>query len=260
MKVSVFIYQVGKVGSLTVLDSLVAGGFRRFGEDTLHEDFDGPRVIHTHRHEVVEDYVKAHPDEDIVIISLVREFLRTNISAFFQNIDNIEHEGWYVGDMQRVQSLSANELVKKFRKRHLKQCRVLTDWFSKFEESAGVPIFDRPFPHELGYTTRTVGRVRLCIVRTENLSHSMEALGTSIGRDDFTLCTPVHLSADKWYAPLYSAFLEHFKPTAAEIKKYYRNPTMQWFYSPIEIEAMIAQWSKSPEERRYSAFSAMVPV
>ena len=188
----VFIYQMAKVGSSSLYHS-------------LRKTYPGC-VVRTHdlrpdhrkwRTRKFYDYVmnKKHP---VNIISLTREPVSRNISAFFQTFERT------TGKAFKESSFSLAELNELFL-RNYPHDKVL-EWFDRqIKAKFNIDVYASPFP-PCGFATYSHDNVRLLVMKSEIPdSVKVAAVKDFLGLPDFKLENR-NISSKKEYAELYSLF------------------------------------------------------
>ena len=147
----ILIYQMGKVGS-----SAISNAFETLGYPVVRNSSTGisrhDKVVHTHDHDAVAAYMpQRRLDRDQFIITGVRDVLRRNISAFFQNCDDPTSPWWHFGARDDIARASTEDLVAFFNARHPAHLHdVVEPWFDRFRDAVGVDLFEHDFPTERG--------------------------------------------------------------------------------------------------------------
>jgi hypothetical protein len=246
MRSTVLIYQMGKVGSSTLYHSLLYAGALPCLDHQIGAHTDGIRVIHTHSHNRVNQLFRTYPDEEVIIITMVRDLLRRTISAFFQNVDNVDNLWWYIGDPHFVQKLSTDELIELYRARQIPHYYgIVEPWFRRFYDSTNVDILQSRFPTEEGKCWISESGRQIGIIRTENLSDSDRWLARRVGIPNLRMI-PQNIGNQKWYSSQYNNFIEKFNPNTEETEMYYRSAITRHFYDKSEIDTMIKKWRDKP--------------
>lgn len=228
--VPVFVYQMGKVGSLSVYYNLV-----RFY----------PGVV-VHSHNFVEDHPRCQTrrlyrwavteKNPIYIISLVREPISRNISALFQNYqrdlgipfheDNVDHE-------KLEQTLLKHH--------HLGRTR----WFeSHIEAIFGLDVYAAPFPSR-GYDTYSKNNVKLLILRTELPNGEKERIIKEFLDIKRFEMINANVSAEKDYADQYRKFKNTVRLPPKYVDALCNSKYARHFYAAEDIEKARAAWKRA---------------
>lgn len=247
----VLIYQMGKVASTSIYASLK--------EST---DFD---VFHAHRlnpeniAKVKEEHLQrgdVPPDDtrglylynrlikprrkSTRIITLVREPVGRNISAFFQNLESFER-------MKDAHSaLEIEELVRDFI--HKYNHDVPLTWFDEeLRATTGIDVYQHPFPHQKGCQRIDDPPFRVLVMR-HDLADEVKGsrIAEFLGLDSFHI-TRVNVSSSKEYAETYRAFLASIQLPEDYVDRMLSSKYARHFYSPEEREALSRRWTGKGE-------------
>ncbi|MDA8418945.1 MAG: hypothetical protein M0Z90_07935 [Desulfobacteraceae bacterium] len=255
----VFIWQMGKVGSSTVFKSLLPHANPRISLAPVVSE--SPRwlicnnLIQTHSIKPLYD-VLHHSEEEFVIISLVRDLLARNISTIFQSMNYSEpwRNDYFIAGMEEFQAMPYEQQEQAITG-HLRRLNTgcsVTSWYDNLLKSHFyypeidrhfIDIYAKPFDWEQGfqiYESKS-GRVRMIIIRLEDLDEVAGELGKFMGLDDFKLRHD-NLASNKWYQPIYKKFNSRYKPTASELQSIYGSKFMNYFYSPEQINRFTSRW------------------
>lgn len=246
----VIVYQMGKVGSTSIAHSLKQAGRKAvFQVHRMHP--------HTIASVQAEHGVQKHfpaqetmgellykklivPQQPIKVITLVREPISRNISAFFQNLPYfIEPQDLAAGPLQQ----RVEQLVDCFL--HTYPHQLPLTWFDvEFQPTLGIDIYNQPFPIEQGYQVFAGGHCEVLLLKTELQDRIKEgAIAQFLQLDSFRLIR-ANVGQDKDYADLYSQFKRHIKLPDAYINQMCSAPYTRHFYSEGEIERIRALWTK----------------
>ncbi len=254
IKEPILIYQMGKVGSRTVYRSLKALGL-------------GVPVYHCHLLndlDKIEDAIiksRANPKETLAeirngrklrsqifegkykkwnLISLVRDPIKRNISAFFQNITEVIPD---VYEKYNNNSISIDEIINSFI--HEYDHNAPLYWFdSQLKDVFDIDVFASEFPKAAGYEVYDGEKVRLLLMRLENLTACVQdAIEVFFGIQDFKLIN-VNIGNQKKYNKIYRDFLENANLPANYIDLMYDSKFCKHFYNSDEIEEFRKSWAK----------------
>jgi hypothetical protein len=199
---------------------------------------------------------EAHKDHHTwKLITLTREPVGRNISAFFENLYvvpcDIEGEyeissHYYQIEPTIVSVNDISKLVEWFftRARHDSPLRFFD---REIKDIFGIDVFESGFPIKKGYKIYKAGRVELLVLKLENLAEcAATAFDEFLGIPDFQV-TSRNIAAQKVYAPLYTAFKKHVIIDSSYTEKLLESDYMRTFYSPDEIQAARHVWSEQPD-------------
>lgn len=258
----VWLYQPGKVGSMTIHDSSPS------------------KVIHLHSmayafnadgsmydtYNLMLDKIKENP---VKIITGVREPISRDISTFFQGTDvgiwpfiRYDNSTIYLfGDYSRpdAEKLDVQLLKKKisvFEKslnhsfEHMEKEIVenKSDEFSWFDYEIkalfGVDIYEYPFDKEKGYALIKQDNIQILVYKCEKLNQLEKIIGDFLEDPDFLLQT-ANRGEEKVYSYIYKRFKEEVKINQWYFDYYYANNLkLKHFYTDLEIEQFIGKWKE----------------
>ena len=225
----VFVYQMGKVASSSVYKSLknqyqgVVFYAHSFGGDHLHY---GIRKLYR--------YYKGK--NKLKVITLVREPIGRNISAFFENFQ------MYTGTSYKQGSFSIEYLKKIFLKSYNHD--IALDWFDEnIKKHFGIDVFEMESPYE-GYQITQNENVELLIMRHDLDDWQKEKLVKEfVGIDQFTL-NNYNIARDKKYASTYRAFKKQVKLPDEYLSKMGSSRYFNHFYRKSEIDLALEKWTE----------------
>ena len=241
---AVHVFNAGKVGSKTVVKSCFE-----------------QKVIASHAHTIIpydlneqkkEEIRKIYASqENVKIISLIREPISRDISFFFENI-------WidsYCGREESVDEAfriwmkeclyKVTEDSGKFPLWYMDMNKPLFQWFDdEIKNVFNIDIFNYPFDKEKGYSIIKKDGVELLLIKLEKLNGLSEVIGGFLGKDSFEIYTE-NDSANKPYVYLYKQFQDKINIPGDYFAYYYgENSRLSHFYSDSEMEVYRKKWSK----------------
>jgi len=199
---------------------------------------------------------EAHRDNHTwKLITLTREPVGRNISAFFENLDVVpcETEGeyeisshYYQIEPTIVSVNDTSKLVELFftRARHDSPLRFFD---REIKNIFGIDVFESAFPIEKGFKIYKADRVELLVLRLEDLA---ECAGTAFDQyldiPEFQVASR-NVGAQKVYAPLYKAFNKHVVVDSDYAKTLLDSDYMRTFYSTEEIKSASDKWLRQSD-------------
>ncbi len=178
---------------------------------------------------------KVRKRKNVKIISLVRDPISRNVSAFFEvfryhvGVDSAA----FTGDMEMLRQPFLNKLNHDF--------PLL--WFEEeLKPTIGIDVYAQPFDTEKGYKIFQKENIDLLILRTD-LADSEKALivQTFLGIPDFRLVN-FNVGAEKKYAALYQSFKEQLVLPTAYLNRMLDSTYCQHFYTHEEIQSFREKW------------------
>jgi hypothetical protein len=255
----IVIYQMGKVGSSAVYESLKKAGL---ANPVYQVHF----LSYTNLDEVERYYQSVGANNDIVVarfwrllrhkldrtkvplylISLVREPVAREISDVFHNMANYHGELLTdTGDVNVDKTVDfLNAHFADFNEKSDYACT----WFDKeILDVFGIDVYASPFDHTRGFSIIESGRVKLLLIRMEDLSRIFaEAMNEFMG-----FSVPLarsNESASKRYHNAYQAVLQKFALPTVAGKKIYDSRYAQHFY-PAEVRSkLVTKWCSSNQD------------
>ncbi|MCP3851077.1 MAG: hypothetical protein GY694_12685 [Gammaproteobacteria bacterium] len=244
----VLVYQMGKVASETIYYSL--------------KKVSGINVFHIHRLnpenilKVKEEHLKrgdAAPNEEenlylyenvikspkvsIKIITLIREPISRNISAYFQNLKSFE------GMSDAYNILEVEKLISSFIEKY--NHIVPLEWFNiELYPTTGINIYKYNFPKNLGYQVIEEAPYHLLIMKHDLDDKIKErCIEDFLGIDSFSISN-FNEASKKNYAEAYGNFLDSIKLSNQYINKMLSSQYARHFYSENELKKISERWQK----------------
>ena len=250
----VLIYQNGKVGSLTISQSLKKMDIRnahihRFffenevvGELLLGKEYEEFirdsnffKINSTEYVKLIKDKIKGKK-----IITVVRDPVAVDLSTVFQWIGSGESDVFFSKRLKQgisfVQAVS--ELMIKIQNR-------MFDWFDEeLREASGINIFDYPFDKKKGYSIISENGVEILILKVEKLEEITNTIGRFVGCDQLELFD-ANMGENKAYGHIYQAVKNSIILPEEYVTHYYKNNSyMDHFYSAKEQKSFWMKWMK----------------
>lgn len=252
----ILIYQMGKVGSTTI-ELALRSHSRRLHVRHLHmlSDLDAieakvrsnlkdPRdtlgEIEKGRNLLEE--IRRHPEWRINIVSLVRDPVSRNISAFFQGLSDRFPNYRVDWDAGR---LTLRELADSFLADEITHDAPL-QWFDRqLKPVFGHDVFATPFDHQKKREIQVLPKTRLLVLRLEDLDHCMadafqEFLGIRLEKP-----RSANIGDEKGYADIYRAFKSSLVLPPDYLDRMYTSKLVKHFYTPDEISRFRQTWERS---------------
>lgn len=253
----VVVYQMGKVGSSTVIQSLhqVKPSLNLYhvhylSDSKIREVMEKTNFPHRSiapKDHWVSRYLRRRmlkkPDERWKVISLIREPIARNISAFFQNAH------WLYPDLverSKRGDLSIDELISVFLEKYPHD--IPLTWFDdELNAALGIDVFKNDFLPEKGMAIYSNKRVDVLLLRMESLSNCGEkGIGDFLGIKNFRLKN-ANVGESKQYSSLYEAFKRVILLPESYIKHMYDSKYAKHFYTTTELESFAKKWQKPNE-------------
>ncbi len=170
------------------------------------------------------------------VITLVREPVANNISMFFQLLHR------YIGAGRELSDCDVDELVGIFIEDYV-HARPLTWLDAEIKTNFGIDVFQSPFPVHQGHTVISQGRISLLVLRCELDDRTKaQAIADFLGLDEFEIIHS-NVASDKSYAGIYAEFKQRIKIPPTLLDQMYNSRFARHFYSMEEREHFRARWS-----------------
>lgn len=224
----IYVLQMGKVASLSVASS-------------LQTQYEGTVL---HGHSFSEDNPRGdvkklfkhfnHGEHRMKVISLVREPIGRNISAFFQNFER------YVGVPFSESEYTASELRDIFILKY--DHREPLDWFDKWIlANFDIDVFQHPFPAS-GHMTLKNDKVDFLLMKYDlEDALKQEIIGSFAELPDFQLINN-NISSKKDYSGMY-AEMKKMRMPERYVDEMLEDRFTKHFYTP-ELESLRTYWTE----------------
>lgn len=252
----ILIYQMGKVGSTAVLESLqergVKGAIYHVHFLASAELADAKRRLerlcpsgHNANNwcllesEHVNQELKRENGLKWKIITLVRDPVSRTVSSFFYNIqryqpDFYEKLGAGLVDTRTLVDMYLHEFPEH---------DYTLDWFDKELKAVfDVDVYNTPFPKDEGYTILTNEQADVLVLKLEMLTRAgPPAFKKFLALPDF-VPTSANTADERDYKEAYKRFVSEAVLPRTYLDKMYGSRLAKQFYSDAELERFRAKW------------------
>lgn len=248
------VHQMGKVGSSAVVASLKAldldiplfhthslnakeieHRLRRAKETGREVPVGSHLTISQHLQKVI---TKGASKKHWKIITLVREPIARNISAFFQNIDT-----YFPNFFQSYAKgeITIEQIIEKFFADYPHN-RPL-QWFdTEIREVFNIDIFSTPFPISAGYQILNHENISLLLIRLEDLNRCFQVSLQEFMDIKSIKLEQENIAVNKNYYEIYSKFKNQIKLPKSYIENMYCSKYVRHFYAEDEIKLFEQKW------------------
>tara|TARA_R110000868_G_scaffold107263_4_gene293395 strand:- start:12258 stop:13097 length:840 start_codon:yes stop_codon:yes gene_type:complete len=243
----VLIYTPGRVSSGSCSIALMKAGFEnRFHVHVMNEDWRdysgaaSPKTGMSPQQEARYEFDrKVRTDiidakQECLVVSLVREPLTRNMSAYFMN--QVDKKG--------IGGKTAESLRKGFLTRY--PHFVPLEWYHReFNQVLGINVFDHPFDADQGYQVIESGRFKILLLRTELTNEEKgKALQQFLNRP---IDMEVSRKSDKYELKeetneLYREFKKEVTFRPEFLDYLYTSEYARHFMTPAEIRSLRNRW------------------
>jgi len=264
----IVVLQMGKVGSQSVKSGLDASVEDRSiyhahflsAERTAETEDRRRQFFRTERYNYLRrpwlnqflfnQFKKSSGDPKWKIVTLTREPVSRNISAFFENLEVVptgssgeyEFSSVYYQIPPTIVSVDdTREMAELFFQAAVHDSPVR--FFDReIRDIFGIDVYRKPFSPDKGYEIYPSDRADLLVLRLENLQDiAAPAFKEFLGIENFQTVNR-NIATDKVYAPLYAAFKQQIVFTQQYLDGLYNSSYMRTFYSAEEIDSAQRKW------------------
>lgn len=238
----VIVAQMGKVGSTSVTKALAPLGipvYQVHHLDRAHLDSvaevlraagqDQEHIRHSY-HVLTHIVGQSMPAK---VISLVRDPVARNLSAFIQNKDVLAQDARGVEDLIRTfLGTYAHEVPAEYFDLHIRPV-------------FGIDVFATPFDHERKRLLAASGPYSLLVLRAEDPDEIKQAaLRELLGRDDIAVARANVAANKKKYSSVYAEFLSRIHLPGDYVDRLLSSKMARHFYTPEELAAFGERWRR----------------
>jgi len=230
LDIPIFVYQMGKVGSTSVHNSLL----KYYRGKVFHaHDFS----LNHRENQIGRLYnwavIRKKP---IYIISLTREPISRNISAFFQDYEK------YTGTPFNDSKLNIPELRNIFFNKFNHNQPL--DWFdNNIFYHFGIDVYETKFQEENSFIIKK-DNVKLLVLRSETKDDKKELyIKEFLGLKKFIISNK-NISEDKIYSNMYYKFLNQIKFPEDYLKRMIDSKYFKHFYGREFQEQAVLRWEE----------------
>lgn len=259
LNIPLIIYQPGKVGSITVNQSLKVA-FDKLGIKTpIYHAHNlnnisvveasikqarknpGPTLKKLQDSRELRHQIDSNPFKKWNIISLVRDPVALRVSTLFQVLDEYIPD-W--AELIKAEKLTIKDLQRQLMTRKEFDPIHLSGWYNKqVKDLFGFDVFASPFDVEKGYTIyrSPLSRFSFMIIRLEDLNRVASDAFYNFIRLEKLQIVNQNVGSDKHYSELYKKFKTVPLPVEY-LDAAYATPYARHFYTAEEIEAFRNKW------------------
>jgi len=271
----VIVYTVGKVGSSSVAATLSSAGYNRpvahvhwlqlahLERDERHYKYRARQYFGRQRVARLLPYyiwlgkslnraiARAPREKTWDVITMVREPVARNVSAFFQNLEprfDVWPEEAFTG---RPVEETADWLIDLFLAAYVEDRSFAEEdgnpltWFDiELNPTFGVDVFASRFMIERGFQTYSSSNARILLMRLEDLDRVGRSALEGFLSTRLTSLSKANDAIAKAYANVYRAFKERIRLPAWYLEQLYSSRYCRHFYSEAELGEFKKFWDK----------------
>ena len=226
----VIVYQMGKVGSMSIYESLK----KEYKGIVLHRHvLNEPADWQAH---IILEHALVYK-RPLKLISLTREPIGRNISAFFQNFEKI------TGVRPQDSMFSDDDLSNFFFNNPKTDNESPLLWFDEnIKKEFGIDVYKTPFDKKEGWAIIKRSNIDLLLMKSEISDKTKEELIRNYIYPEFAL-RHANISENKDYAAMYSRFRNHVLFPKEYLDTYLQSAATKHFYLDEEIAQFYKKWA-----------------
>jgi hypothetical protein len=244
----VIVYSVGKVGSSSIVNTMRKHGVHEVQPHSLQMSRRGSYFVlpqFTYAEKVyfrfkswllrckTALYLFAQSQKEIKIISLYREPISRNISAFFEQYQYVLAKD--------INDYETEDLINEFWKHANHDAPLI--WFDEeINKTFNINVFDYPFDKHKGYIVIKKGNVKLLLLTMEKMNDLEHEIGDFLNIDDFKLAK-TNRAEKKAYSAVYKDFKNDLIIDSAYMDKLYESKSVKYFYTAEKIASFKQKWT-----------------
>ena len=256
---AVIIYQMGKVGSTSIHNSLEEASLQlpiykvhflsdegmahavEFHQKTLKIPWENTPHIQTS--EFLREKIQTDPGSQWKVITLVRDPVMREVSEFFQYVHSMYPE--LLDEAGNIEKERAIKLLQTRLMFYNPEKNYTCRWFDmEIKGMFGLDVYAHPFDTEKGYSILQHGNVELLILRLEDLNENFsEAIGQFLALESPIELIRSNMRAEQKRGSTYEQVRQELTLRESVCRKIYSSKYAQHFYSETEIERLIQKWS-----------------
>jgi len=229
----IFVYQMGKVSSRSIYEPLKA----IYHGEVLHDHVYGVPHMQGETRELKTYLEGPKPPEKLYIISLVREPIIRNISAFFANYEK------YTGQSPDRTDLSLLDLKNIFLEKfpHDQPLR----WYDySVKPHFGIDVYTKPCATK-GHVIYEHERISMLVMRMDlDDAVKNELVRDFLGLKEFQV-TRANETMTKAYGDMYKRFKTEIRFTPEFVDSFCESRYFQHFYTPAFIAETRKRWTET---------------
>ena len=257
----VTIFQMGKVGSRTIYDTLINeydyeptyfhvmdnGEFYHANMNDKYHKYlpkTHKNVFHKWYHILNRVYIRSTYKNKTLkkkhkVITIVREPISRNLSYFFQDFKFYLYI--YEKLESNVEEVSFEELFRYCYHKIQNQDFPLDYFDTQFKPIYDIDIYDYEFDKEKGYSVFTKDDLEVLVIRLDKLNGLSKEIGEFLNVDDYELKN-YNVGNHKWYKHLYDE-VKTYNYDEEYLNQMYDHKFTKFFFTDEEIENFRSKYS-----------------
>lgn len=247
----IWILQPGKVASTTLERRLAKNGIVFKKMHTLRY----PQYLMGEEYRKTwEDSVSRLKEEPLKIVTVVREPIARDYSAFWQAFSKGNEMAMEMPILNKDFQKTYDEYIDLLLKGSMYMqdrmgSSLIFSWGDEFEwfdeqikEILGIDVFQYPFDRESGYTIIQKGNIELFLFKVEKMESILNEISSFVGTEKLSEIND-NVGVKKWYGLAYTQFRKEVKIPKEYVDHYYcGNAKMDYFYTSEEKQQFLNKW------------------
>ncbi|MEB3886920.1 putative capsular polysaccharide synthesis family protein [Lyngbya sp. CCY1209] len=249
------IYQMGKVGSATILHSLQelnlpnpvfhvhllsAQNLEISTASFISRNL--PLTLQLKHGKILRDYLDSRENASLKVITAVREPIGQLISSVFQNL-KVDFTQFIDADenlkVKEIKDYIYNLICQYDVRDPGKNC----NWFDReFKQALDIDVYQYQFDPKLAYTAFSKNNLDILVLRLESSQNWSEILTNFLNLEKPLKIIKTNTSDDKNYGDSYKDILSSLKFPVSVLDRIYSSKYCQHFYTKEEIEQFVNKW------------------
>jgi hypothetical protein len=248
---TIIIYQMGKVGSQSLKESIIRDGFDCLNLYSLKVptlNLVSKNINYKNKKFVFLGSIRQKLYSLILrsakvkkkIITVVRDPIARDVSFIYHFFSvflyNLINQG-------TGEEFSLQELIQNIYDKYIIHGSA-TNWFNNdFNKTLGLNIFDYPFNKDKGCSFIKYMNFNILILTLEKLNNNEKIIGDFLGSKDFKLIS-TNRATKKWYSEIYRLTKDSIFISEEQIERIYSSNFMKHFYNNNDILEFKNKWLK----------------
>ncbi len=245
------VYQMGKVGSETIIKSLnqlnlpnsiyhvhvmysknLENSFNHLKEKNL------PLTLQLKQSKELRKHLDSQERPHLKIITVVREPISQQISAFFQNLERL-----YSHLLDPDGNCREDKIKGHLKKIILGGNLQALQWFDReLKYALDLDVYEYEFNQVTGYQILKKNNINVLILRLESSDVWSQAIVKFLKLPNDLNILSSNIGSNKKSGKVYKKLIQEIKFTKSDIQKIYSSKYCKHFYPPYMIEQFINKW------------------
>ncbi len=247
------VYQMGKVGSETIIKSLKEFGYSNNSIYHVHVMSDKnlekslghlkeknlPLTLQLEQSKELKKYLNRSASPRLKVITPVREPIGQHFSAFFQNLDRF-YPDFLNSDGSCQETRIKDHLTNTVMTGNLPAMQWLDD---EFRCALDIDIYENDFNQSAGYEILKQNNIDVLLLRLETSEIWSQAIAELLQLPNELTIVKTNIGSNKKYGELYQKMTREIKFPKSHLQEIYSCRYCRHFYPPNMIDRFINKWA-----------------